>query len=191
MSSHHTATHHHHGTPKDAHPSTTGTIHYRAMQPHDAEAVCHLVAKVFCAHVAPHFAPEGVAAFLQYLRPTELWKRIHHEHFVLVAEDKSGLVGMIEMRDYNHVALLFVAEGHQKQGIARCLVELAVKECQRHNPELTELTVGATPNAVPVYERLGFAQVRPDHWENGMHTFPMALPLATLQHESHELHRKA
>ena len=182
MSSHHAATHTQH--------SATGTVHYRTMQPHDAEAVCHLVAKVFSARVAPHFAPEGITAFLQYLRPTELWKRIHHEHFVLVAEDKSGLVGMIEMRDYNHVALLFVDEGHQKQGIARSLVELAVKACQQQNPELTEITVGATPNAVPVYARLGFQQVEPDHWENGMHTFPMVLRL-TPQHAAHEMHKKA
>lgn len=192
MNSSHATTHLHNPILVDnKHQSMRGALHYRAMQPHEAEAVCHLAAKVFCACAASHFTPEGVAAFLQYLRPAELWKRLHHEHFVLVAEDKSGLVGMIEMRDYNYIALLFVDEQHQRQGIARYLVELAILECQRHDPKLAEIRVNATLNAVPAYERLGFQPVGPEQWEDGMHTVPMVHRLSTLNHDHHEMHHKA
>lgn len=153
-------------------------MHYRSMQPHEAEAVCHLVARVFCEFVAPHYEPEGVVEFLQYLTPEELWKRLHHDHFVLVAEDQGALAGVIEIYDNNHISLLFVDKAHQGQGIARKLVELALGECHRRNPALDEVSVHATPNAVPVYTHLGFRPVAPEQCNKGIRFVPMRLNLA-------------
>jgi GNAT superfamily N-acetyltransferase len=143
------------------------------MQPHEAEAICHLVAKVFCEFVAPHYEPEGVVEFLQYLTPEELWKRLHHDHFLLVAEDHGKVVGVIEMYDNNHISLLFVDKTHQAQGIARHLVDLALAECRRRNPALDEVSVHATPNAVAVYAHLGFRPIAPEQCRKGMRFVPM------------------
>mgnify|MGYP001373237590 CR=1 FL=1 len=154
-------------------------MHYRPIHPHEAEAVCHLVAKVFCEFVAPTYEPEGVVEFLRYLTPDELWKRLHHDHFVLVAEEHGQLVGVIELYDHNHISLLFVDKAYQGQGVARTLVEMAVCDCRRHRPELEEVSVHATPNAVPVYTRLGFHPVAPEQCQNGMRFVPMVRKLDT------------
>jgi GNAT superfamily N-acetyltransferase len=153
------------------------TIHYRPMYPHEAEAVCHLVARVFCEFVAPHYGPEGVAEFLQYLTPAELWKRLHHDHFLLVAEDHGKLAGVIEIYDNNHISLLFVDKPHHGQGIARTLLNLALAECRRRNPALDEVSVHATPNAVPIYAHLGFQPIAPEQCKQGMRFVPMLLSL--------------
>jgi GNAT superfamily N-acetyltransferase len=155
-------------------------MHYRPMHPYEAGAVCHLVAKVFCEFVAPYYEPEGVVEFLQYLTPDELWKRVHHEYFLLVAEDKDRLVGVIEMYGNNHISLLFVDKAYQGQGIARNLVELALDECRRRNPSLAEVSVHATPNAVPVYAHLGFRSIAPEQCRKGMRFVPMLLDLDEL-----------
>jgi GNAT superfamily N-acetyltransferase len=107
--------------------------------------------------------------------PEELWKRLHHDHFLLVAADHGKLVGVIEVYDNNHISLLFVDKAYQRQGIARTLVDLALDECRRHNPALDEVSVHATPNAVVVYAHLGFRAIAPEQWKKGMCFVPMRL----------------
>jgi GNAT superfamily N-acetyltransferase len=153
-------------------------MRYRPLAAHEVQAASHLAAQVFCEDVAPLFPPEGVAAFLQFLAPDELWKRLHHEHFILVAEEDHRLVGLIEMRDHNHIELLFVERAHQRQGIGRDLVELALRICRRHDPALAEVSVNATPNAVAVYQKLGFHPLAPEQCIDGMRFVPMVRDLA-------------
>jgi GNAT superfamily N-acetyltransferase len=160
-------------------------MHYRPIHAHEAEAVCHLVAKVFCEFVAPCYEPEGVVEFLRYLTPDELWKRLHHEHFMLVAEDQEKLVGVIELYDNNYISLLFVDKAHQGQGIARNLVELALRQCRQRNPALDEVRVHATPNAVPVYLKLGFQPTAPEQCKQGMRFVPMVRKLAKSHDHAH------
>jgi GNAT superfamily N-acetyltransferase len=148
-------------------------IHYRPMHPHEAEAVCHLVAKVFRKFVAPCYEPAGVVEFLRYLTPEELWKRLHHDYFLLVADEHGKVVGVIEVYDANHISLLFVDEMHQGQGIAHKLVALALSECRRRNSTLAEVSVHATPNAVAVYEHWGFRPTAAEQCKNGMRFVPM------------------
>jgi GNAT superfamily N-acetyltransferase len=150
-------------------------IHYRSIRPHDEQAVSHLVAQVFMQFIAPLYAPEGVSEFLQYASPTAMSRRLHHEHFVLVAEHRDKIVGMIEVRDHDHISLLFVDGAHQRQGIARQLVKRALEVCLKRNPRLRAFTVYASPNAIGAYERLGFRATGPEQERNGMRFVPMAL----------------
>jgi GNAT superfamily N-acetyltransferase len=154
-------------------------IHYRPMTPHETVAVCHLVAHVFSATVAPLFEPTGVAEFLQYLTPHELVKRLQHEHEVWVAEQAGKIVGVIEVRDGNHISLFFVDQTQQGRGIGRRLLKTAITACHQHNPTLTSISVHATPNAVPIYTHLGFQAVASEQVDRGMRYLPMTLDLAT------------
>jgi GNAT superfamily N-acetyltransferase len=148
-------------------------IHYRRMTAHETAAVCHLAAHVFTASVAPSFTPEGVAEFLQYLAPHEMVKRLHHEHEVWVAERAGQILGLIEVRDGNHIALFFVAQAYQGLGIGRRLLETVIQVCHTRQPTLAALTVHATPNAVAIYRRLGFVPTAPEQAERGMRYVPM------------------
>jgi GNAT superfamily N-acetyltransferase len=160
-------------------------IHYRPMHPHEAEAVCHLAAKVFHQFVAPDYEPEGVVEFLRYLTPAELSKRLHHDYFLWVADDHGKVVGLIEVYDDNHISLLFVDKEQQGRGIASKLLELALHECRQRNPALAEVSVHATPNAVPFYAHLGFRPTAAEQCKKGMRFVPMVCPLDQLLHRAH------
>jgi GNAT superfamily N-acetyltransferase len=167
-------------------------MHYRRMTVHETAAVAHLAAHVFSASVAPLFEPVGVAEFLHYLAPHELAKRLHHEHEVWVAESGGKLVGMIEVRDGAHITLFFVDQAYQGQGIGRHLLQHVLESCRQRHPTLTALSVHATPNAVPIYTKLGFHPVAAEQVERGMRYVPMMLSLSEpTQHLSSPKHHAA
>lgn len=156
----------------------TPHIHYRMFRPHDEPAVCHLVASVFMEHIAPLYEPEGITEFLQYASPHETTRRLHHDHVMLLAEHHDRIVGVIELRDFDHISLLFVDMVYQRQGIAQELVQRALEMCLQHKPALKTFTVLASPNAVPAYERFGFCITEPEQMRNGIRYVPMAMEIS-------------
>lgn len=163
---------------------STPHIHYRMFKPHDEPAVCHLVASVFMEHIAPLYEPEGITEFLQYASVHETTRRLHHDHVMLLAEHHNHIAGVIELRDHDHISLLFVETAYQRQGIAHALVKQGLALCRQHKPNLKTLTVSASPNAVPAYERFGFHATQPEQVRNGIRFVPMAMDVPAL-HDSH------
>lgn len=150
-------------------------IHYRMFRPHDEPAVCHLIASVFMEHIAPLYEPEGITEFLQYASVHETMRRLHHDHVMLLAEHHDRIVGVVELRDHDHISLLFVDSAYQRQGIAHELVKQGLSLCLQQRPDLKALTVFASPNAVPAYERFGFHVTQPEQTRNGIRYVPMSL----------------
>jgi predicted GNAT family N-acyltransferase len=149
--------------------------------------VCHLVASVFMEHIAPLYEPEGITEFLQYASVHETTRRLHHDHVMLLAEHHDRIVGVIELRDYNHISLLFVDTAYQRQGIAHELVKQGLALCLQQRPDLNALTVSASPNAAPAYERFGFRVTQPEQTRNGIRYVPMAMDVPA-QHEPQDKH---
>jgi len=152
-------------------------IRYRAMKPGEEEAVSGLVARVFQRQVAPLCARESIEEFLRYMDPGAILARVECNHFLLVAVAAAKMVGAIAVRDFEHVSLLFVETAFQRQGIARGLLERAVEICRTHRPDLREIDVNSSPNAVPAYESLGFRHLGPEQIENGIRFVPMVMRL--------------
>jgi hypothetical protein len=75
----------------------------------DIEDVARLVADVFGRDVAPGYKVEGVAEFIRYAASGALAGRLREGHVILVAKDEHRtLVGMVEVRDFSHISMLFV-----------------------------------------------------------------------------------
>ena len=160
-------------------------IQYRYIKRGEESAVAALVAAVFMAHVAPHYTQEGVEEFLGYAEVSEFTRRLQREHVILVAvtggdeDEEAQIVGMIEVREQRHISLLFVAGAYQGRGIATALLARAIRRCRRVNPDLAALTVHASPNAVPIYRRLGFVPSAEEQVVHGIRYTPMTLVLAS------------
>lgn len=152
-----------------------GDASTRRMEPGEEEKVCLFIQQVFSEFVAPLYTQEGVDEFLRYVDPELMARRVKINHFTLLAEDGGNLVGAIEVRDFNHVSLLFVARDAQRQGIARQLLHEALEISRRNRADLTEVSVHSSPNAVDAYERLGFQAEGPERVEHGIRFIPMKL----------------
>lgn len=147
------------------------------MRAGEEEAVADLAARVFNQTIAPGYADEGVQEFLRYAAADPLRARQEADHFVVVAESHGALVGLIEMRRCEHVAMLFVTE--PGRGVGRKLLRRAISRCREVKPGLKRVTVHAAPGAVDVYARFGFVASKPEQEENGIRFVPMALDLPT------------
>ena len=89
-------------------------------------------------------------AWLRSLRRSRL--RSARDNHILVAQQDGRVVGVIELKEGRHLAMLFVDPACQGQGIGHALFEAVL-------PQVREpvLTVRASLNAVPTYLRYGFA----------------------------------
>lgn len=155
----------------------SGGVRYRAMEPGEAAAVSALVLASFDEFISPEWTDEGIDAFRRFAAPDAIEARTAEDHFVRVATVDGVLAGMIEIRENNHVALLFVDKAHQQHGIAKGLLHAALADARAGDPEVERVTVNSSRYGVPAYEKLGFRQTGPERAVNGMAFIPMAMRL--------------
>jgi ribosomal protein S18 acetylase RimI-like enzyme len=150
-----------------------GPFEYRRMRRGEETEVSDLILRVFEEFVAPQFSREGVQEFQNRL----FLRRSEWNHSILVALANKKIVGMIETKNDGHITLFFVDGDHQGEGVGRELLKRALEICRRRYPEITAVTVSSAPNAVKIYERLGFRRAGPERTENQIRFVPMVLDL--------------
>lgn len=150
---------------------------YRDMEPGEETEVYDLIVRVFDEFIAPEFSQQGVEEFLGYASPEGLKSRAQGNRFVILAVLQDLIVGMIEVRNHNHISLLFVDKGYQGQGIAGELIERSLGRCLSRNPSLGSISVNSSPNSVTFYEKVGFRPKAPEQQHNGIRFVPMVLKI--------------
>jgi ribosomal protein S18 acetylase RimI-like enzyme len=154
-------------------------VEVREMRPDEAQEVSDLALRSFDAFVGHELSAEGVAAYAQYAAADALRARHGDDHFTLVARVDGELVGMIELRQGEHLSMLFVDAAFHRRGIARRLYDAALERLQREHPTVCEITVNASRYGVAAYERLGFVVSGEEQTVNGITFVPMTARLAT------------
>jgi len=141
----------------------------------DWEEAMAVAWKTFLRFEADVYTPEGVQNFENFITDTTLYRMFvmgAYQMFVAVVHDK--IVGMITLRDSQHISLLFVDEKYHRQGIGRALLEhltgYMVQEMGVHR-----VTVNASPYGVGFYHRVGFKDLRPQEQKDGIIYTPMEL----------------
>ena len=157
--------------------TTPAPLTFRPARPDEVEAVSALALRVFAADAAADHTEEGVAEYGRFAGVEAMRAR---DARLTVAEAAGGphpvLVGMLEIRDGTHVALLFVDPAHQRRGVGRALLEAALGPADGW----PTLTVNSTPSAVGAYERLGFREAAPVREQKGIRFVPMTREGAAL-----------
>jgi predicted GNAT family N-acyltransferase len=152
-------------------------VTYRLLQPEETIPVARLVTKVFDEFIAPFYSAEGVAEFYRYSDPESFDARNRADHLSLVAEYDQRIIGMLQLRGFGHISILFVRAECQRSGVGRELLNKAIELCHQHSPQTHVLTVKSSPNAVNAYLRLGFTTVGSELCECGIRSVPMKLPI--------------
>jgi GNAT superfamily N-acetyltransferase len=150
----------------------------RAMRLCEAVTVIALVKQVFDLFVAPGYSPAGVDEFYRYAEPVAFSARQDADHFTLISIEGQAIVGMIEIRGYDHISMLFVDPAFQRRGVATSMWNRAREICLTHNPELKTITVNSSPFAVQVYASWGFHAISGEVKKNGIRFIPMTFALA-------------
>ena len=153
------------------------SIFFREMHSGEEDKVCKLVLECFNKFISPGYSKEGIIEFNKYVNPDLLRERLTNSSYSFVALDKEEIVGVIEVRDINHISLLFVKEKCQNTGIAKKLVELSIEKSTELKHLLRLMEVNSSPYAIKVYESLGFVAIDVEQEVNGIRFVPMNLLL--------------
>lgn len=123
-----------------------------------------LVWQVFLQFEAPEYSSDGIAHFRASLDDR---KRVNAMKWY-GAFDNGNLVGVLSMRESQHIGGFFVKAEHQGKGFGRMLFDAMKQDYERQ-----EFTVNSSPCAVKIYEHLGFTGISDEQVVDGLKFTPM------------------
>lgn len=123
-----------------------------------------LVWQVFSEFETPVFPPEGSVEYKRVIEETRRKKNIKFYG----ALDNGVVIGVLGMRENNHIGYFYVNSAYHKRGIGKSLFER-----MKEDYEKKEFTVNAAPYGVPIYTRLGFMATDTQKNVNGVIYTPM------------------
>ena len=136
--------------------------------------ISKLVLRVFNEFVAPGYGAEGRENFRAYAETRASAARLATGNLLFTAHGtREDLIGVIEIRSLSHISLLFVDSASHRRGVARRLLDRALRECLARNPGFAGFSVHASPYSVHIYERLGFQAEGPEVEKDGIIYTPM------------------
>lgn len=149
-------------------------ITYRPGTLDDAECISKLILDSQRKHCFHEYTEEGQKLMLRLCGVKAIRFYIARDDVYYVALNHGNLVGVVGIRDTNHLAHNFVDDDFHRNGISKELWRLATEECEkRGNKGSYELR--ASTYAIPVYEKWGFVQTAPTDQEYGITSTPMGL----------------
>ncbi|MGB4590128.1 MAG: GNAT family N-acetyltransferase [Clostridiaceae bacterium] len=113
---------------------------------------------------APDYSPEGICEFRKTLDTPE---RISGMKFYGALKN-GKIVGVLAVRNPQHICLFFVKADHHHRGIGKKLFHT-----MKQDYKLQEFTVNSSPYAVEIYKHLGFTPKDREQLTNGIRYTPM------------------
>ncbi len=150
-------------------------IAIRKIAPGEEDAVCARGRQVCEQSNRQDSGSEGVAEFCRFADPRAMTERVAQGGLVLGAFAEQQLVGMLEFVAPDRIALMFVTQRHH--GIGSALLKELLSHVRNATPSVTKLTVHASRQAAPVYEKMGFRQIGDIRTEHGITYLPMTRDL--------------
>ncbi|MGN0457855.1 MAG: GNAT family N-acetyltransferase [Eubacterium sp.] len=123
-----------------------------------------LIWEVFLQFEAPEYSQEGIEYFRASLDDKERTRALKWYG----AFDRGNLVGVLTMREPQHIGGFFVKADCQGRGFGRRLFK-AIK----NDYEKQVFTVNSSPYAVQIYEHLGFTKTNFEQTVDGIRFTPM------------------
>ncbi|MFX0098634.1 MAG: GNAT family N-acetyltransferase [Candidatus Hodarchaeota archaeon] len=146
----------------------------RYLEESQISEIIELIKRIFDEFEAPEYSEEGIQEFYSYITPEGFKERLEKNHFTLVAMVKDRLAGVIEIRDNNHICLLFVDKQYHKKSIAKRLLEEAISIAKSNQTVEFSIDVNSSPYAVEIYKKMGFLPTDNEQLVNGIRFIPMS-----------------
>ena len=117
----------------------------------DVDIVSQISLRAFMQSVADTVKPEGVETFTSLAKPEAYRSRMENGNVILSAKEGDQVLGVIELKEGKHLAMLFVDPEYQGRGIGRSLLQALIAHIKGDT-----MTVKASLPSVPFYQSNGF-----------------------------------
>ncbi|MCR5357364.1 MAG: GNAT family N-acetyltransferase [Lachnospiraceae bacterium] len=148
----------------------------RPIMKHEWDSAMQLAWDTFLIFEAPEYSLKGVHSFKSFVRDPLLKRMYTYGEYVAIgAFADRRIVGILGVRNANHVSLLFVDKDYQLKGIARALLNRYFRDARTAG--ITYVTVNSSPYAVGFYHRIGFFDLSGEVEKDGIRYTPMKMEL--------------
>lgn len=145
----------------------------KPIEKNEWEEAMRLAWDTFVLFEGPEYSKEGIKAFKNFVKDPILKNMfLEGKYKVIGAYNKDLLVGMIGIRNENHISLLFVDSEYHKKGIASRLVQESFDMIYEEYGK-KEVTVNSSPYAVGFYHKIGFVDTNDEITTDGIRYTPM------------------
>lgn len=137
----------------------------------DIEEISDLVKRIYLKYNSKIDTEEGIKNILIFISAENMRLRFFIEGaLMLVARDENKkIIGVIELRNFEHISLFFVDDKYFKLGIGKKLFEEA-----KNIFGTEKYSVNASDYGLEFYKKLGFIQITDSiKIEKGVHFYPM------------------
>lgn len=145
-------------------------ISFRIYNPWDEQNISELIRKVYDEFVAIEYTKDWNEIFYKYILPEEIRKRQLEDCKIHIACSDERIIGALEVRNMNHISLLFVEKEFHWKWIATMLFKKFLWEVPEN---ISSIDVHASPFSIPIYEKFWFQSIGSMKEENGMKYLPM------------------
>ncbi len=122
----------------------------------DIDEFHDLVKRVYDEFVSGDYSEKGNQTFYSYIQKNEIQKRINEGQWAYTYKINGEIVGVLEIRNKNHISLFFVDKQNHGQKIGRKLFDHYLGELKKEETLYDFIEVNSSPFAKGIYEKLGF-----------------------------------
>ena len=140
----------------------------------DIDFVSNLVDSVFDEFVGKDYSEEGNNSFKDYIKPQNILNRyIEKSSQFIIANYGSEIIGILEIKNKDHISLFFIKKKYQGKGIGKKLFGYYLRIIKNENPEIKTITVNSSIYAEKIYSRMGFIKSGEIQEKDGIKYIPM------------------
>jgi len=133
---------------------------------------------VFDEFVGKDYSEEGNFTFKDFLSHKNIKERLKHYgtmHFI--AKINNEIIGVLEIKNYNHISLYFVKKEFQGKGVGRKLFDSFIETIKKNDNADKNITVNSSIYAEKIYSKIGFKRTKEMQETNGIKYIPMEYKL--------------
>ena len=139
-----------------------------------SEIYSNMINIVFDEFVGKDYSEEGKKSFKDYLEKNSVFERLKNNYYkAYLARFNNEIIGILEIKNNNHISLFFVKKEHHKKGIGKKLFEYFINKIKQENIGINKITVNSSIYAEKIYSRLGFVRINDIQEKNGIIFIPM------------------
>ena len=136
--------------------------------------VSDMIDNIFNEFVGKDYSAEGNNTFKVYIKPENIKNRFidkSSEFYTVKINNK--IVGIIEIKNKDHISLFFVQAEFHGKGIGKFLFKHYLNRTKKENSEIKAITVNSSIYAEKIYSKLGFTKTNEMEEKEGIKYIPM------------------
>jgi len=137
-----------------------------------------MINNVFDEFVGKDYSEEGNKVFKDYIKPQNILDRLNEKSSrFLTARHGDEIIGILEIKNKDHISLFFVKKEFFGKGIGKKLFKYYLREIKNENFGIKTITVNSSIYAEKIYSKLGFVKTDEIQERDGIRYIPMEYKL--------------